>query len=142
MADLAAQPGLPDLHAGPAVRPSRGDFRVVAMRGPRRLNLDQILDGEAARAQQAQHLAMRNGELDARTLRTLPQTELRTQQSRADLAAVVGSAQREQWRAPHERPMPAWPQHACGFRDPPIRITPQGSAELADGQVEGRLPQG
>src|SRR5437588_7007265 len=56
-------PGFPDFLAGPLPGPFQAGQRVLAGRARRRLELNEVLDVEAAAAQQPDHVAVADVEL-------------------------------------------------------------------------------
>src|SRR5262249_19486214 len=133
---LAAR--LPDLFAGPAMGPLRRHV-LVTRGGPlRRPELDEILDRKAVPAQDADPASERQVELDLAGIRPLEavHSAVVTHQALPRRLPRPGHAELKQGAAGEKDQAPSRSEQARGFRDPPVRITPEGSAVLGKDQIE------
>ena len=117
-------------------------WRGGARRG---LELEEVLDLQAAAAQQPDHVAVAEVELHGvvvRPFKAVHAEEGPQQPLGGDQAVLVGDGEHQQNRVDQEDQLPARAQQAGGLGDPRIGITPDAGAVLGNRQVEGSVGEG
>src|SRR5262245_60506437 len=128
-------PYLPHFLRRPVPRPRRADEVERRRRALRCAHLDQVLDREPVRSQEADPIAVAEMEIDGAAAGPLEavRAEVGAQQTiGGGRAVLLLHAEREQRAVGEEDQLPARTEHACGFGDPPVRIGPQTRAVLGD----------
>src|SRR5206468_7682688 len=133
-----AKAGAPNLFARPLLRPLGARMVVVVVdRGLRRVELVELLDLEAVRAQESDPVAVAELELDLVRVGPfdLVESALRTLQ-RLHRAALGGRTQHGERRVAQEHEQAARPQQPRRLGDPLVGIAPDRRAVLREREVE------
>ena len=147
---MSALPGLPDLFGRVALHPLEwSDVVVSSRRAVGHLDLDEVFDLEPARAQEPDHLAVGESELDPIDLPVLvvPLCAVHPEEVAVELElgwgfiVVLRVAEQQQRVAPEEDEPTARSEQPGRLRDPAVRIAPDGGAILGEGEVEALVPE-
>src|SRR5436190_1840002 len=134
--DLA---GLPDLLARPLPGPLDGGQRVRCDGTGAGPELEEVLDLKPAAAEQPDHVAVAEVELDRVVVGPFEpvHAEVRPEQPvRGGQVVLVGDREHDHHRVDQEDQLAARAQQPGRLGDPGVRVAPDAGAVLADGQVE------